>query len=206
MSKSSRQQKIIKNYYEHKETIHANKLSEIVSDLWVTESEKGKAKLWSRAQMALMRLGIDATKVAKVVGNRDMEGLAKLVGQADAGSAPLQKEEDQQEPVGDVNKKRTPSMADGRTVSQMKAQRAAEGGYDSLEEPNLKRALREFRRKLKALIREDESTLGSRYLTYGKKSAISAITPPDQFPAPVWAKLVELKRLKPSGQGMYKIP
>lgn len=197
------QEGIVKRYYEHQDTIQSNKLSEIVSDLWIAEDEKVKTKLWGRAQMALMRVGVDATQVARVVAKRDLEALAKLVAQADAGKTPPPPADGKD----DKDKARNArSLSDGRTVKQALSDNAAEGGYDSLEEANLKRALKTFRRKLKSLRRDDESRLGNRYVTAGRTSTISAITPPTQFPAPVWEKLVELGRLKKAGQGTYELP
>lgn len=99
-----------------------------------------------------------------------------------------------------------PSAADGRTIRQMQQEKAAAGGYDSLEDANLKRALRAFRKKLKSARLDDESRLGNRYVTSGRSSGICAITPPAQFPVIVWNKLVELGRLKRSGQGTFELP
>ena len=98
------------------------------------------------------------------------------------------------------------SAADGRTIRKMQQEKAAEGGYDSLEDTNLKRALRAFRKKLKSARLDDESRLGNRYVTSGRSSGICAITPPSQFPVAVWNKLVELGRLKRSGQGTFELP
>lgn len=195
------QQQIIKRYYEHQETIHSNKLSEIVSELWLAEGKKSQDKLWGRAQVALMRMGIDANQVASVVGQRDVESLAKLVSQADAGTA-AKSEAGPPEKVGAG----APQVTESRTIRQMQAEKAAEGGYNSLEEPNLKRALRAFRKKLKTLRRDDESRLGNRYVTSGKPSSITAITPPNEYPTPVWSKLVELGRLKRAGKGTFELP
>jgi len=205
---NSYQQGVIKRYYENQETIQSTKLSEIVSDLWLAEGKTKKDKLWGKAQMALMRLNVDPTQVANVVGKQDLEALAKLVTKIDAGTAPKQDPKDekaagQSASPGDFKVK---SLADGRTIRQMQEQKAAEGGFDSLEEPNLKRALRAFRRKIKTLRRDDESRIGSRYTTTGRPSNICAITPPHDYPAPVWEKLVELKRLKRAGQGTFQLP
>lgn len=213
------QQGIVKRYYENNDTIQSNKLSEIVSELWLAEDAKTQTKLWGQAQVALMRMGVDATRVAKVVGSRDLEALAKLVSQADAGKA--------SGPApgagGGANTasahRGTPpidgtpikamgarSVADGRTISQMRQEKAAEGGYDSLDEDNLKRALKAFRRKLKSYRRDDESRLGSKYVTSGKTSSISAIEPPKEYPREVWDKLVASGRLKKGGGGTYELP
>ena len=88
----------------------------------------------------------------------------------------------------------------------MRAEKAAEGGYDSLEEPNLKRALRAFRKKLKTIRRDDESRLGNRYVTSGRSSGITGITPPKEYPMEVWNKLADLGRLKRAGQGTFELP
>jgi len=98
------------------------------------------------------------------------------------------------------------SLADGRTIAQAKREQYAAAGTDSLEQANLKRALKAFRRKLKTLRREDESRLTGRYVTRGETSAITAITPPNEFPPAVWRELVRLGRLKAAGQGTYQLP
>ena len=195
---SRQQQGIVKRYYEHHDTIQSHKLSQIVSDLWLADDEKDKLKLWGMAQTALMRMGLDATMVANVVNKRDFEALARLVAKVDAGTTPTQSSGGEKPAV--------PSRADGRTVGEVRAQSTAEGGYDSLEEANLKRAMRAFRRKLKTLRRDDESRLGNRYVTYGKPSSIAAITPPTEYPMQVWQKLAELGRIKSAGQGTFELP
>lgn len=195
---SRHQQGIVKRYYEHQDTIQSQKVSEIVSDLWLAADEKIQTRLWGKAQVALMRMGLDPKRVANVVGRRDLESLAKLVAEADAGTAKTASPTDL--------KPRVPSAADGRTIGQARADRVAEGGFDSLEEVNLKRALRAFRRKLKLLRRDDESRLGNRYVSSGRPSDICAITPPTEYPQPVWDKLVELGRLKRAGQGTFELP
>lgn len=194
------QQNIIKRYYEHHDTIQSNRLSEMVSELWLAKDEKTKGKLWGKVQVALMRIGVDATTVATVVGQRDLEGLATLVARADAGTAT----EPATSPSEPTPRGQPP--ADNRTIGQMREQKAAEGGYDSLEEANLKRALKAFRRKLKSYRREDESRLGSRYVTKGRQSDICAVTPPKEYPMHVWEKLAELGRLKRAGQGTFQLP
>ncbi|GAB4108359.1 MAG: hypothetical protein Kow00105_15130 [Phycisphaeraceae bacterium] len=197
------QKKIIERYYEHHDTIQSNKLSQIVSDLWLAEPGTNTTKLWGQAQVALMRMGVDANRVAQVVDKRDVEALAALVKEVDTQGA---------KPTSDMNpsnqQAKTPKVEpvnDTRTIRQMQAQKAAEGGYDSLEKDNLKRAMKAFRKKLKSIRRDDESKLGNRYTTYGKKSSIVAITPPHQYPAAVWEKLVEQGRLKRGGQGTYSL-
>jgi hypothetical protein len=205
MASNSHQKKIVDRYYENHDTIQSDKLSQIVSDLWLAEEGTNKTKLWGKAQIALMRMGVDANRVAKVVGDRDIEALAALVAEVDTVG--------KQTPAEQVGTEDTPKKAMGavpvdetRTVKQMQSQKISEDGHDSLEKDNLKHALKAFRKKLKNARRDDESRLGSRYTTYGKTSTISAITPPNQYPAAVWEKLVELGRLKNAGQGTYELP
>jgi len=203
---SSHQKKIIDRYYQNHDTIQSNKLSQIVSDLWLAEEEgTNKTRLWGKAQVALMRMGVEANRVAQVVGKKDVEGLAELVKEVDASGAKPQADA--------VSVQEKPEKARGavpvnetRTVKQMLADKAAQGGYDSLDKDNLKHALKSFRKKLKNARRDDESRLGSRYTTYGKTSSITAITPPNQYPPAVWEKLVEDGRLKKGGQGTYELP
>lgn len=235
------QQGIVKRYYDNAETIQSNKLSELVSELWLAEDTKVQTKLWGKAQVALMRVGFDATKVGQVVAKRDLEALAKLVAQADAGKvpppapgsvpgsvpgsapAPGSTHSKSAGSVGPGTVPRGTPPADGsdmrargarsvseqpgggRTIAQMRDEAAAASGYDSLEEDNLKRALKAFRRKLKNYRRDDESKLGAKFVTNGRSSGISAITPPKEYPMDVWNKLVELGRLKKSGGGTFEV-
>ena len=54
--------------------------------------------------------------------------------------------------------------------------------------------------------RDDESSLGNRFVTSGRSSAIAAITPPSQYPMAVWDKLAESGRLKKAGGGTFELP
>lgn len=214
------QKKIVDRYYEHQDTIRAERLSDLVAELWLCEDEKKATQLWGRAQVALMKAGCNAVQVANVVGKRDTEGLAKLVQQVDAGRTPgagsaaapaapaPQKAEFKGTPPleGETVARGARSLADGRTIAEMQAQKQAEGGYDSLESGNLKRAMNEFKRKLKSMKRDDESRLSGRYTTKGISSGIVAITPPKEFPATVWEELVRQGRLKKAGGGTYSMP
>ncbi len=200
------QKKIVDRYYEHHDTIQSGKLGEVLSELWLCDDAKAATKLWGWAQVALMRIGVDANRVAKVVGDRDVEALAKLVNQADAGNAHGQRAQPTPQPNASGQREFLASVSDGRTIKEMRAEAAAKSGHDSLDEDNLKRALKAFRKKLKTIRRDDESKLGSKYVTSGRSSSITAIEPPKEYPPAVWAKLVELKRLSKAGQGTYELP
>ena len=211
---SAHQSKIVKRYYEQHDHIQSDRLDELLAELWLAEDEKTKTKLWGKAQVALMRLKVDANRVAQITGKRDVEALAELVktlgrvipdASAPAGaSASASAKKD----IGGVEG-RAVSVAEqtgGKTIRQLREEKAAQGGFDSLDEDNLKRALKAFRKRLKVVRQDDESRLGGRYTSQGRQSKIFALTPPAQYPTAVWEKLVELKRLKPAGQGMYELP
>ncbi|MEM6458870.1 MAG: hypothetical protein AAF710_05705 [Planctomycetota bacterium] len=201
---SRHQEGIVRRYYQNHETIQSTKLSELLSELWLADDAKTQTRLWGKAQTALMRLGVDANRVASVVGQRDVEALAKLIRQADAGQAQGQNASKAAPQTGATSGGTAGGGA--RTIAELRAEKAAAAGTDSLEEDNLKRALRAFRRKLKNYRRDDESRLGSKYVTSGKPSAINAIEPPREYPPAVWNKLVELGRLKRGGGGTYELP
>lgn len=195
------QQGIVKRYYEHQDTIRSNRLSELLSEIAVCEGPTQAAKLWGKAQVELMRVGASATKVATIVAKRDLEALAMLVQQVDQG-----KLEAETPKAADSSPPASPASAVPRTLADARRDQAATGGYDSLEEGNLKRALGAFRKRIKLMKRDDESRLGGRYTTMGRASSITAITPPREFPTAVWEELVRLGRLKRAGQGTYQLP
>lgn len=199
---SDHQQKIVQRYYEHEKTIRAQKLSDMVAELWLCEDSAKATKLWGRVQVALMKAGCDPTQAAKVAGDRNVEALAELVQSIDAGRGATASTPGEGSSAG----RGVPSVADGRTIEQMQREKFAAAGTDSLDEANLKRALRAFRRKLKTLRRNDESQIRGRYVTRGEASSIVAIHPPSEFPAAVWQELVRLGRLKRAGQGTYQLP
>ena len=221
---SDASRKAIARHYAHADTIHSENLSNLVAELWLVDDPKSKkaVSMWGRAQTALMRMGADATRVARVVQERDVEKLAALVKQADAGGGAA--------PgagvgrgipgggsgsgsgsgggggSGGAARAGLPSVADGRTLREVREASAAASGKDSLDRENLKKAMRAFRKKLKSTRLDDESRLGSKYTTYGKASGITAIQPPRDYPPAVWAALVEDGRLLRAGQGLYELP
>mgnify|MGYP007037740611 CR=1 FL=1 len=67
------------------------------------------------------------------------------------------------------------------------------------------RALKAFKKRLKLMKLSEESKLGGRQLTGGRKSEIDAIIPPDEFPHEVWQALAAEGRLKSAGQGFYQL-
>lgn len=185
---SKHQQKIIGNYYAHRDTIRFQKLSELVTEIWLAEGGPKAAKLWERAGKELLGAGVDAGLVARVVKEQDPSALAEMVKKLDAGAK-----------AGGA----APAAAAASTPTQAPSPAA---GPSEDPEAQLKRALGAFKKKLKNMRLDDESALGGRYTTKGQVSSITAITPPREFPDAVWKELVRLGRLKAAGQGMYQLP
>lgn len=77
---------------------------------------------------------------------------------------------------------------------------------DTPSPEQLKKALKAFKKRLKVMRLDDESTLGGGAMSSGKKSSIVAIVPPNQYPKTVWDELVKQGRLKYAGQGLYELP
>ena len=79
---SSHQRKIVNRYYEHRDTIMIHKLGEIVGELALAEDDKKRARLWERVEKALANLDdVKRARADRVIESRDVEGLARLVGE-----------------------------------------------------------------------------------------------------------------------------
>lgn len=72
-------------------------------------------------------------------------------------------------------------------------------------EEELKLALKAIRRKMRHLIVEDEARGGGKFGLGGRKSTITGITPPHEFPLEVWEELVKRGKLKKEPQGLYSL-
>ena len=75
---SKHQQKIIKNYYENREAISLQRLSELVTELYLSEG-KGRERQWKFIVTALQKLGLPETQIEHLRKKDDPRLLAKLV-------------------------------------------------------------------------------------------------------------------------------
>ena len=71
---SKYQQKIIKNYYDNKDAISLQRLSELVTDLYLAEGKTRETK-WKQAVAALEKLGL---KPARIKHLREQDNPAML--------------------------------------------------------------------------------------------------------------------------------
>jgi hypothetical protein len=81
---SSYQQKVIKRYYDNKDQIDEQRLSELVTNLYLA-SPKKQAKMWESAEELMNRMKIPATRIAHVMQTKDAAVLAKVVEELDKG-------------------------------------------------------------------------------------------------------------------------
>lgn len=184
---SAYQKKVINNYYENRDTIVTQKLSEMVSDLWLCENAEKAGKMWAKLQTTLLSAGVPADRVQHICDQRNVELLAGLVKELDAGG------------IAPKVVKPPPTTAPAPLPGSVP-------GAGAIDEEQLKRAMTAFKKKIKSTKLDDVSGLGGRYTTRGKESSINAVTAPREFPPAVWQELVKRGRLKSVGQGMYQMP
>jgi predicted Mrr-cat superfamily restriction endonuclease len=75
---SKYQQNIIKNFYENREAISLQRLSELVTELYLAEG-KGREKQWKYIIAALQKLGLPEDRIAHLRKKDDPKLLATLV-------------------------------------------------------------------------------------------------------------------------------
>ena len=71
------QQNIISQYYDRLDTIMLTKLQEMVSDLYLADTQAKQDRLWQRIHKAMTKLGAPPAIVEHIMAKRDVEILAK---------------------------------------------------------------------------------------------------------------------------------
>jgi hypothetical protein len=74
---SNCQKEIVSRYYEHLDTIMLQKLGELVTDLYLADTDAKQNRLWQRAQQAMTKLKVPPAIVNHIMEKRDIEILAK---------------------------------------------------------------------------------------------------------------------------------
>ncbi len=72
------QQRIIKRYYENQDSIQLQRLSELVTELFLAEGPK-RSRLWKRIESALTQLKVPTNRIEHLKTKDDPKLLAKLV-------------------------------------------------------------------------------------------------------------------------------
>jgi len=74
---SNYQKKVISSYYQNLDTIMLQKLSELVTELFLAETDKKRDILWDRVEKAMQKLKIPPAIIDHIMKNRNIEILAK---------------------------------------------------------------------------------------------------------------------------------
>jgi hypothetical protein len=91
------QKKVIQRYYDNRPEIDAERLSELVAELYLA-SDKKKPKLWETAKEIMLRLGTPQSRVDHVMKTADPVILAEVVKDVQSGKIrpkPPEKKPDQ---------------------------------------------------------------------------------------------------------------
>lgn len=76
--RSSHQDSIIRNYYQHRDEIMLQRLGELITDLYLAEG-KAKARLWKRVAEALEKLKVPKSQIQHLVGSENPAMVAKTL-------------------------------------------------------------------------------------------------------------------------------
>ena len=85
---SSYQRKIVDRFYQHKGTIHATKLGELVSEIAVETDAKKLDRLWKGAAEYLAKCAVEPAMIAAAAGGRNLKLLGEIAGAVMMGKPP----------------------------------------------------------------------------------------------------------------------
>jgi len=74
---SQYQKSVISGYYNNLDTIMLQKLGELVTELYLADTQTKKDRLWDRAHKAMVKLKIPPAIVDHIMKKQDVEILAK---------------------------------------------------------------------------------------------------------------------------------
>jgi intergrase/recombinase len=74
---SEHQQRIITKYYNHLDTIMLQKLQELVSELYLADTDTKRKRLWERVHKAMVNLQIPPDIVEHIMSRKDVKILAQ---------------------------------------------------------------------------------------------------------------------------------
>ena len=81
---SKYQQNVIKRYYDNREQIDFQRLSELVTSLYL-ESGKKVEKMWETAEQLMERLEVPKSRIAHVMAQKDPAVLAAVIEDLQSG-------------------------------------------------------------------------------------------------------------------------
>jgi len=74
---SQYQKSVINNYYGNLDTIMLGKLSELVSELYLAETDAKRERLWERVHKAMVNLKIPPAIISHIMAKKDVKVLAQ---------------------------------------------------------------------------------------------------------------------------------
>ena len=74
---SQYQKTVISGYYSNLDTIMLQKLGELVTELYLADTEAKQDRLWQRAHKAMVRLKVPPAIIDHIMAKRDVQILAK---------------------------------------------------------------------------------------------------------------------------------
>ncbi len=85
---SSYQRKLIQRYYDNREQIDHQRLSELGTELFLATGKKLE-KLWLSAEETMRRMGVAESRITHILAQRDPALVAGVVADAEAGKIQL---------------------------------------------------------------------------------------------------------------------
>ena len=82
---SAFQKNVIADYYKHLDSLMLGKLSELVSELFLAETDKKRQRLWQRVHKAMLNLKVPPAIVDHIMARQDIQILAKNLQEWQAG-------------------------------------------------------------------------------------------------------------------------
>jgi hypothetical protein len=74
---SSYQQKVISRYYQNIDQVALQRLQELVTELYLADTDKKRDRLWGQVQKAMENLKIQPTISEHILKTKDVKVLAK---------------------------------------------------------------------------------------------------------------------------------
>lgn len=79
------QQKVISRFYENRDQLDDQTLSELVTNLYLATSSLKKSKLWAQAQEIMVRMKLPESRIHHVITTQDPAVLAAVVQELQSG-------------------------------------------------------------------------------------------------------------------------
>jgi hypothetical protein len=75
--RSSYQNKVISNYYQNLDSIMLGKIGELVTELYLAETDAKSKQLWQRVEKAMVKLKVSPAIMTHIMTKKSPEILAK---------------------------------------------------------------------------------------------------------------------------------